>query len=202
MEYIKKLMTEAELSQYEKLESALEPLYKMCNTLNHELSCEASKLLCKIINEMNSMKDVVLLRRKGKLVFDDENDCYYTDESFSTLFTGIGYFSDQCQSFYRDNGTVDELCYFVNGKIVKYYFKRNCIPYITDDNWYILPDKTMGEKSAVIFNLGCNEHKAFMTGVDYPFALTGRIAELISRRLKDAGHKGITAYKIEVNPHV
>lgn len=149
---IKDLMTEQELSQYEKFESALEPLRKMCNTLNHELGCEASKLLCKIINEMNSMKDVVLLRGKGKLAYNSENDYYYTDEYFSEAFTGVGYYNSESNSFYKDDNVAELVCYFKNGKLIAQNISRNVSKYVFDNSWYCIMEHGLNN---ILFNLGC-----------------------------------------------
>jgi hypothetical protein len=195
MENIKSLMTELELSTYNILERLFDNLHESVNSNIDSISAKAAELSTSVYNQMAAIRDKVILRRK--LVLDDKNDCYFTDKSFTTSFTGIGYYSDQCNDFYQDNGEADELCYFVNGRIAKYYFKRNCIPYITVDAWFVLPDKLSGGKSALIFNLGCEIPEAIETGVDCPYSLSGRIEELVSRRLKAAEEKGITAYKMK-----
>jgi hypothetical protein len=192
MENIKNLMTELELSTYNILE-------RLCNLLEcvssniDSISVKATELSTAICNEMTTMRDKVVLRRK--LVYDDRNDCYFRDESFTTRFTGIAYYSDFC--FYQDNGEISELLYFENGKIVKHGFKRNCVPYVTVDAWFVLPDKLSGGKSALIFNLGCRIPEAIETGVDLPYSLSGNILELVSQRLKAAEAKCIFTYKMK-----
>ena len=193
------LMTADELSSYEAFEkmrdSLYENLYEAYPNLNDLVRDQASELGEVICNQMQAIREKVLQRKKRKLVFDGENDRYFTDESFRELFTGCAYFEND--DFISDNGVADTLCYFVNGKIVKYYFKRNCVPYVTVDAWHVLPDKLSGGKSALIFNLGCKIPDAIETGVDFPYSLSGDILELVSRRLKAAEAKGITAYKMK-----
>jgi hypothetical protein len=192
MENIKSLMTELELSTYEKLEAASEALRHICNYEKRTLGYAASELLNVIIQEMSSIREDVA----GKhIVRNIKNDLYYVDNSFSVLFTGWAYWED---SYFRpDNGTYDYIYYFKNGRMMTSNVSRNVKEYVTDDNWYILPDKTMSEKSGVMFNLGGNIPLAFMTGVDFPYELKNDVAEEISRRLESAAKKGITAYKMK-----
>jgi RNase adaptor protein for sRNA GlmZ degradation len=195
MKNIKNLMTELELSTYNILERLFENLHEAVNSNIDSISLKALELSMDIYMEMIAIHNKVVHR--SKRLFGDKNYCYFTDESFTTRFTGIAYWDDEYDNFYQDNGVADELCYFVNGKIVRYNFERNCIPYVTVDAWHVLPDKLSGGKSALIFNLGCRIPEAIETGVDLPYSLSDNILELVSRRLKAAEAKGITAYKMK-----
>lgn len=195
MEDIKTLMTEAELSQYEKLETASDALSNICNYKKRTLGYAASELQGVILKEMRSIRDNILTGRR--LCYDYGSETYFTNSSYDILFTGWAYFKMSDKNFYPDNGVTEEICYIKDGRLTAHNVPRNCMEYVMHNALYILPDKTMGGKSALIFNLGSEEPCAFETGVDCPYVLSGRIIEIVSRRLKYAAEKGITAYKMK-----
>lgn len=148
MEDIKKLMTEHELSQYEKLETASNALRNICNYEKRTVGYAASELQGSILKEMKSIRDNILIGRR--LCYDYGSETYFTNSSYDTLFTGWAF--AQNEDFIPDDGKAEHICYFKDGKLSTSGIPRNVSQYIFDNTWYCIMEHGLNN---ILFNLGC-----------------------------------------------